>query len=160
MTEIGAASSSTSRETIFIITAVREFLFFFYRILFLSANVNPRRRSLARWYTTTEQWKKLSARTVVRWLVDIGDQVDARRACMYLRASEQHWFAAGFDGDDTGVERGFTSTWSRAAESVAIASSGVFCLAFTRPRFPLCLRPDLTVTKTRFTIEESFLFAD
>lgn len=29
----------------------------------------------------------------------------ARHACMYLCASERHWFAAGFDGDDTGVEK-------------------------------------------------------
>lgn len=37
-----------------------------------------------------------------------------------------------FDGDDTEIERGFTGTWSQAAESVASTSSGVFPALLSR----------------------------
>lgn len=56
---------------------------FFFFIFILRASVNPQRRSLARWYIAMEQWKKLSARTVTRPLIDIGGQVDARHVCMH-----------------------------------------------------------------------------
>lgn len=129
---------------------------FFFFVLFLSASVNPRWRSLARWYTATKQWKKLSARTVMRPLVDIGGQVRVLvNACMC--ASVRRWFAVGFDGDDTGVKRGFTSTRSRAEERSDCLEWRFLPRIYSASPAPLSSCSDLAV-HTPFVIERSFLF--
>lgn len=147
MTKICCVADSTSRESIYRHYAFGALLYPFFSLahslslpFFGSVSVNPRRRRrrCSRGMIHSDRpWEKLSVRSLARDAAGGRYRRSGRRVQPHGCLCASPWVRAmlvcgGFDGDDTEVERGFTSTWSRAADGRwECASSGVFCFAPT-----------------------------